>query len=83
MVTMATNTITLTTGEFALLYEFLDREHSTSYGGVESIDLTTKIGVKLWRRVQEIATKQGFVPRHAPIDSGLCDMPCYQDETDE
>jgi hypothetical protein len=74
-VTTETDTITLTTSEFALIFEFLQREME---GDVGSIDLTTKIGVRLWRRIQEIATEQNFVPSHE-IVSGLRDMPMYLD----
>jgi hypothetical protein len=74
MVTMATNTdtvnnITLSTDEFALLYEYLDREHSMDWD-VESVGLTTKIGKQIWDRVQEIAVEQNFTPTHTPIEGG-------------
>lgn len=66
---MATN-ITLTTEEFALLYEFLDREHSFDWDP-DSIGETTKIGKKLWDRIQEVAVEQGFTPTHTPIEEGV------------
>lgn len=68
MVGMATN-ITLTTEEFALLFEYLDREH-TQVWDPNTVGQTTKIGKKLWDRVQKIAVEQGFTPTHTPINEG-------------
>ena len=62
--------ITLSTEEFALLYEYLDREHSLDWD-VESIGVTTKLGKQLWDRIQGIAVEQNFTPTHIPIDDGL------------
>jgi hypothetical protein len=59
-------TIPLTTEEFALLYEYLDREHSLVFDP-NTVGETTKIGKKLWDRVQEIAAEQDFTPTHTPI----------------
>jgi hypothetical protein len=63
---VAPTTITLTTEEFALLYEYLDREHSIVWDP-DIIGDTTKIGKKLWDRVQEIAEEQHFTPTHEPL----------------
>jgi hypothetical protein len=71
--------ITLSTEEFALLYEYLDREHSLVWDP-ETVGLTTKIGFKLWRRIQKIATEQGFTPTHTPIEDGLRHLPVYADD---
>jgi hypothetical protein len=63
--------IELTEEQFALLYEYLDREHSLVWDP-RVIGDTTKIGKKLWDTVQEIAGQQGFTPQHeriAPLDS--------------
>ena len=67
--------IELTEEQFALLYEYLDREHSLVLDP-ETVGQTTKIGKKLWDTVQEIAGQQGFTPQHervgehlAPLDS--------------
>jgi hypothetical protein len=61
--------ITLKPKEFALLYEYLDREHSITWDP-KVIGKTTKIGKKLWDRVQEIAVEYDFVPTHEPIEGG-------------
>ena len=71
---MATNTdtvnnITLSTDEFALLYEYLDREHSLVWDP-DTVGVTTKIGKQVWDRIQEVAIEQGFTPRHDPIKGG-------------
>jgi hypothetical protein len=66
---MAT-TVTLSTEEFALLYEYLDREHSIVWDPM-TVGVTTKIGKKLWDRIQEIATEQNFTPTHTPIEEDL------------
>jgi hypothetical protein len=79
---MVTMPITLTDQEFALLYEYLDREHSMDWDP-DSVGLTTKIGFKLWRRIQKVATEQGFTPKHTPIDHGLRDMPVYYADADD
>jgi hypothetical protein len=55
--------ITLTDEQFALLYEYLDREHSFVWGARE-VGKTTKIGNRLWKIVQELADEHGFVPEH-------------------
>jgi hypothetical protein len=63
--------IELTEEQFALLYEYLDREHTLTWDPLIVGD-TTKIGKKLWDTVQEIAQQQGFTPQHeriAPLDS--------------
>lgn len=60
--------ILMTQEEFALLYEYLDREHSFVWDPDE-IGKTTMIGKQLWDRVQEIATEQGFTPTHTPVPS--------------
>jgi hypothetical protein len=75
---LAAMAIKLTDEDFALLYEYLDRENSV-YSDATNIDLTTKIGVRLWRRIQEIATETGFMPTHESINNGLVDMPMYLD----
>ena len=59
--------ITLSDDEFATLYEYLDREHSFVWDPMV-VGKTTKIGKKLWDRVQEIAVEQDFTPTHEPID---------------
>jgi hypothetical protein len=53
--------VTLTTEEFALLHRYLAREHSIDWDPA-SIGLTTKIGKKLWDRIQQIGVEQGFAP---------------------
>jgi hypothetical protein len=58
--------ITLTEDQFALLYEYLDREHSLVWDP-KVIGDTTKIGSRLWRAVQEIAIEQGFEPKHERV----------------
>lgn len=63
MEVMATTTITLTTEEFALLYDYLDREHTVTFD-VDEVGAMTMIGKQLWDRVQEIAVEQDFVPTH-------------------
>ena len=68
MVDMATD-ITLTTEEFALLYEYLDREHTLVWDP-KTVGKTTKIGKKLWDRIQAVAVEQGFTPTHTPINEG-------------
>jgi hypothetical protein len=65
--------ITLTSKEFALLYKYLDREHSFVWDPKE-VGVTTKIGKKLWDRIQEIATEQDFTPTHTRLDE---DFPVY------
>jgi hypothetical protein len=63
--------IKLTEEQFALLYEYLDREHSFVWDA-RIVGKTTKIGKQLWDTVQEIARQQGFTPQHeriAPLDS--------------
>jgi hypothetical protein len=62
--------IELTEEQFALLYEYLDLEH-TIHWSPAIVGQTTKIGKKLWDTVQEIAQQQGFTPQHeriAPLD---------------
>jgi len=66
---MATTTIKLTRKEFALLYEYLDREHSFVWDPAE-VGKTTKLGKELWDRVQKIATEQDFTPKHKAVPSG-------------
>jgi hypothetical protein len=61
--------ITLSTDEFALLYEYLDREHSIVWDRM-ILGQTTKLGKKLWDRIQEIAKEEGFTPTHTPIEGG-------------
>ncbi len=58
--------IELTEEQFALLYEYLDREHSFVWDPMVVGD-TTKIGKKLWDAVQEIAQQQGFTPKHERV----------------
>lgn len=60
---MATKTVTLTEEEFALLYRFLDLEHTETMDPDE-VGLITKLGKQLWDRVQEVAVEQGFTPTH-------------------
>jgi hypothetical protein len=50
--------ITLTDEEFALLYTYLDLQHTVTWDPKE-VGLATKLGKKLWDRVQEIAQEQG------------------------
>lgn len=59
--------ITLTTDEFALLYEYLDREHSLVWDP-STVGQTTKIGKKLWDRIQDVAVEQDFTPTHDSLD---------------
>jgi hypothetical protein len=51
--------ITLSDDEFALLYEYLDREHSSVWDP-ETVGKTTKIGKRLWDRIQDVAVEQGL-----------------------
>lgn len=67
---MAEMPFTLTDAEFALLYEYLDREHTVTWDPKE-VGKTTKIGKKLWDRVQEIAEEKGFTPTHKAVPSEL------------
>lgn len=55
--------------DFALLYEYLDREHSFVWDP-KVIGTTTKIGKKLWDRVQEIGRERGFEPKHERVEDG-------------
>jgi hypothetical protein len=64
------DSITLSTDEFAHLYEYLDREHSIVWNP-DIIGDTTKIGKALWDRVQEVAEEQGFTPMHEPVEEGV------------
>jgi hypothetical protein len=58
--------VLLTEEDFALVYEYLDREHSFVWS-VEEIGKTTRIGKQLWDRIQEIAVEVDFTPTHMPI----------------
>jgi hypothetical protein len=58
--------VTLSDDDFAMLYEYLDREHTITWDP-NTVGQTTKIGKKLWDRVQEIAEEQGF---GAPAEVG-------------
>jgi hypothetical protein len=64
--------VTLSDEEFALLYEYLDREHSIVFDP-NTVGQTTKLGKKLWDRIQEVANEQGFVPTHESIHSEIED----------
>jgi hypothetical protein len=50
--------VMLSDDEFTLLYTYLDREHTITWDP-DHVGLTTKMGKKLWDRVQEIAQEQG------------------------
>jgi hypothetical protein len=65
--------ITLTAEQFALLYEYLDREHAITWDP-ETVGEITKLGKQVWDRVQEIAREQNFTPTHQPIDEGLGEL---------
>jgi hypothetical protein len=43
--------VTLSDEEFALLYTYLDREQTVTWDPLE-VGLTTKLGKRLWDRVQ-------------------------------
>lgn len=58
--------ISLSDEQFALLYEYLDREHSFVWNP-EVVGETTKIGKQLWDTVQAIAVDQGFEPQHERV----------------
>jgi hypothetical protein len=60
--------ITLSDEEFDLLYLYLHREHRMVFDPKE-VGETTKIGRKLWARVQEIADEQGFTPQSTAAPS--------------
>ena len=62
--------ITLTDEEFALLYNYLDREHTITWDP-EFVGQTTKIGKQLWDRVQEIGAEVGLTPQHTVDPSAL------------
>ena len=62
--------ITLSTAEFSLLYEYLDREHSIVWDP-DTVGQTTKLGKQLWDRIQQVAIEQDFTPTHSSIDDGL------------
>ncbi len=55
--------VVLTQKEFALLYTYLDREHTITWD-VEEIGLSTKLGKQLWDRVQELGGEHGLLPQH-------------------
>jgi hypothetical protein len=55
--------VTLSDEEFALLFEYLDREHTITWDP-EHVGLTTKMGKKLWDRVQVIGAEHGLSPTH-------------------
>jgi hypothetical protein len=69
---LASRTIPLSTEQFALLYEYLDREHSIT-GDPYVIGETTKIGKRLWDEVRQLADEHGFVPTHARIEDAHTD----------
>jgi len=62
--------VTLTDEEFALLFEYLDREHTITFDP-EHVGLTTKLGKGLWDRVQEIGAEHGLTPQHQVDPSWL------------
>lgn len=51
--------VTLSDEEFALLYEFLDREHTETVDP-EEVGVITMLGKQLWDRVQEIAQEENI-----------------------
>jgi hypothetical protein len=55
--------VILTDEEFARLFEYLDREHTITWDP-DFVGLTTKIGKKLWGRVQVIGAERGLTPQH-------------------
>lgn len=55
--------VTFSDEEFALLFEFLDREHTITFDP-DHVGLTTKLGKQLWDRVQEIGAGHGLTPQH-------------------
>jgi hypothetical protein len=55
--------VTLSDEEFALLFDYLDREHSITWDP-DFVGLTTKLGKQLWDRVRDIGTEQGLVAQH-------------------
>lgn len=63
-------TVPLSDEEFALLYRYLDREHTITFNPV-FVGETTKLGKQLWDRVQEIGAEIGLTPQHQVDPSDL------------
>lgn len=62
--------VVLTREEFALLFDFLDREHTITWDP-EFVGQTTKLGKRLWDRIQEIGAEHGLTPQHKVDPSSL------------
>jgi hypothetical protein len=55
--------VVLSDEEFALLFDYLDREHTLVFDPDE-VGQITKLGRKLWDRVQVIGAEHGLTPQH-------------------
>ena len=62
--------VTLSDEEFALLFDFLDREHTITMDP-DFVGETTAIGKQLWDRVQVIGAERGLTPQHKVDPSEL------------
>lgn len=62
--------VTLSDEEFALLFDFLDREHTVTFDP-DFVGETTAIGKQLWDRVQVIGAERGLTAQHKVDPSEL------------